>query len=122
MLRFLSCRGKNYCRNSPLDEEVEFFGNPQISNKESKNVKGTPTAKYAAKSAVRTAVKKYEESLEEGDINRASELLKKVDSALDKAAQKGAIHRNQVSRRKSRLTRKLNVIADEAKSDEKGLA
>ncbi len=76
----------------------------------------------AAKSAVRTAVKKYEESLGEGDINRASELLKKVDSALDKAAQKGAIHRNQVSRRKSRLTRKLNVIADEAKSDEKGLA
>lgn len=76
----------------------------------------------SVKSSVKTAVKKYEASLEKGDLVRASELLKEASSALDKAAQKGVIHRNQASRRKSRLTRKLAVMTKEAESKQEGLA
>jgi small subunit ribosomal protein S20 len=76
----------------------------------------------SAKSQVRTAVKKYEASLEEGDPARASELLKEAGSALDKAAQKGVIHRNQASRRKSRLAHKLTEMTGKTESREEGLA
>ena len=61
------------------------------------------------KSQVRTAIKRYETSLEEGDFTRSAELLKEAESSLDKAAQKGAIHKNQANRSKSRLARKFNV-------------
>jgi small subunit ribosomal protein S20 len=76
----------------------------------------------AVKSQVRTAVKKYEASLEEGDLARASELLNEAGRALDKAAQKGVIHRSQAGRRKSRLMRKLNTMSEAAESKEEGLA
>ncbi len=76
----------------------------------------------AVKSQVKTAVKKYEASLKKEDLTRATELLKEAGSALDKAAQKGVIHRSQADRRKSRLTRKLNAMSEKAESSEEGLA
>ncbi|NLS44473.1 MAG: 30S ribosomal protein S20 [Firmicutes bacterium] len=75
----------------------------------------------SVKSLVKTAVKKYETSLEDGDFTRSSELLKEAGKALDKAVQKGVIHKNQAGRRKSRLTRKLTLMVKEAESKE-GLA
>jgi small subunit ribosomal protein S20 len=76
----------------------------------------------SVKSLVRTALKKYEVSLREGDLDHASELLKEAASTLDRAAQKGVIHKNEANRRKSRLARKLFVITEKAGSEEKGLA
>lgn len=76
----------------------------------------------SVKSSVRTVLKKYEASLGEGNLNRASELLKEASSALDKAAQKGVIHKSQADRKKSRLARKLAVMAGEVESKEEGLA
>lgn len=37
------------------------------------------------------------------------ELFKKAQSAIDKAARRGAIHKNQASRRKSRLAAKVKA-------------
>lgn len=39
-----------------------------------------------------------------------TEVLKAI-SALDKAAEKGIIHKNTVARRKSRLTKRLNTVS-----------
>jgi small subunit ribosomal protein S20 len=41
----------------------------------------------------------------------AAEAVKKAVSALDKASENGILHRNTSARKKSRLTKKLNVIA-----------
>jgi small subunit ribosomal protein S20 len=76
----------------------------------------------AVKSQVKTAIKKYEASLKEEDLTRATELLKEAGSTLDKAAQKGVIHKSQVNRRKSRLSRKLNAMSQKSESNEEGLA
>jgi small subunit ribosomal protein S20 len=40
----------------------------------------------------------------------AQDLVKKAIKALDKAAQKGVIKKNTASRRKSRLSQKLNKV------------
>ncbi|WP_424237254.1 30S ribosomal protein S20 [Bhargavaea ginsengi] len=57
------------------------------------------------KSAMRTAMKKAEAAIANNDEN-AQELLKDAIQKLDKAANKGLIHKNTVARQKSRLTKK----------------
>ena len=64
---------------------------------------------HAAKTKVRTIVKTAAESIA-GKDSAAGEKLRDAISALDKAASKGIIHRNQAARRKSRLMAKLNKM------------
>ncbi|WP_046173883.1 30S ribosomal protein S20 [Domibacillus indicus] len=59
-----------------------------------------------AKSAMRSAVKKFETAAANNDEN-AKELLVEAVSKLDKAAAKGLIHKNAANRQKSRLMKKL---------------
>ncbi|NEW65439.1 30S ribosomal protein S20 [Carnobacteriaceae bacterium zg-84] len=58
------------------------------------------------KSAMRTAIKKFETAAAEGAEN-AAELLKVAQKAIDEAATKGLIHKNKANRDKSRLAKKL---------------
>lgn len=59
------------------------------------------------RSAARTAVKNARELIEGSDPG-ALEAVRSASVALDKAAQRGAIHSNNAARRKSRLSRQLN--------------
>ncbi len=90
--------------------------------KRAKTSKKRQMRNIAVKSQVRTAIKKYELSLAEGDSTRAAGLLEEAISTIDKAAQKGVIHRNEADRRKSRLARKLNALTAQAESGEEGTA
>ena len=56
----------------------------------------------------RTAIKKARKLMEEGRLEEAREAAQMAASALDKAAEKGIIHKNNAARRKSRLMRRLN--------------
>ena len=58
----------------------------------------------------RTAVKKARSLMEAGHLEQAREAVRVAVSALDNAAQKGVIHKNNASRRKSRLMRRLSQI------------
>ena len=58
----------------------------------------------------RTAVKKARHLLTEGHIEEARQAVRVAVVALDKAAQKGIIHKNNAARRKSRLMQQLNQI------------
>jgi len=62
----------------------------------------------AAKSALKTVLKKAVESIESKKGEDAVEKLRKATSTLDKTAAKGIIHKNRASRKKSRLQKKLN--------------
>ncbi|NLO98599.1 MAG: 30S ribosomal protein S20 [Peptococcaceae bacterium] len=59
----------------------------------------------AARSALKTAIRRFEESLLNNPEN-AAEALQKASRALDKAAAKGLIHKNKAARKKSRLAKK----------------
>ena len=58
------------------------------------------------KSSMRTAIKKYAQSIEAGNEN-SEQLLKEAIKAIDMAASKGLIHKNKANRDKSRLAKKL---------------
>ncbi len=65
------------------------------------------------RSGARTAVKKARTAVESNDATSA-EAVQLAISALDRAASKGVIHKNNASRRKSRLMQALNKINSEA--------
>ena len=52
------------------------------------------------------------ESINEGDVSVAEVAVMAALSGLDKAVQKGVIHRNNASRRKSRLAIKMNRLLE----------
>ena len=56
----------------------------------------------------RTFIKRAREAMDSGDTKDAQEAVKWASRALDQAAQKGAIHKNNAARRKSRLMRALD--------------
>jgi small subunit ribosomal protein S20 len=62
------------------------------------------------RSRLRTAVKEFRASLTKGGKD-AAELLPKTISEIDKAVQKGVLHRNAAARHKSRLTARVNQAA-----------
>lgn len=58
----------------------------------------------------RTAVKKARHLIDAGRMEEAHAAVRVAVSALDKAAEKGIIHKNNAARRKSRLMQRLNHI------------
>jgi small subunit ribosomal protein S20 len=59
------------------------------------------------RSSARTHVKKARRLIEAGDLDQAQAQIAATISALDRAAQKGVIHKNNAARRKSRLVKLL---------------
>ena len=65
----------------------------------------------AAKSKVRTSIKKFEEALKLNDKEAAAAAMKDSFKLLDSAANKGVMHRNTVDRKKSRMAHALAKLA-----------
>lgn len=63
------------------------------------------------KSALRTAIRKFEEALAKGPRENAAAALKRALVAIDKAVTKGILHKNTAARKKSRLARQFNKQA-----------
>ena len=63
----------------------------------------------ARKEQIKTDVKSFLNVLGTGDVKKASEALNKVVSRMDRVATKHTIHKNAASRKRSRLTRRLNA-------------
>jgi len=55
----------------------------------------------------RTYVRKARTAIESGEVQDARQATLEAISALDKAAEKGILHKNNASRRKSRLMKHL---------------
>jgi small subunit ribosomal protein S20 len=60
------------------------------------------------KSAVKTAIKKFEVALNGNNFDEAKNLLVEATHIIDRAASKGVLHKNNAARKKSRLTIRLN--------------
>ena len=60
----------------------------------------------ATKSALKTSIRRFRVAADTGDTTKASELAHAATRALDKAASKGIIHKNQAANRKSAIAAK----------------
>ena len=57
----------------------------------------------ATKSALKTSIRRFREAAEAGDNAKAVTLAQSANRALDRAASKGVIHKNQAANRKSAI-------------------
>lgn len=58
-------------------------------------------------SAIKTYFRRVEEAVEKGDADTAAADARQLTSLIDKAAKRGALHRNTAARKKSRVARLL---------------
>ncbi len=65
----------------------------------------------AVKSQLRTYVRNFRAAVAAGDKEKAVELAKIANRALDKAVSKGVIHANQAANRKSAISLTVNSLA-----------
>ena len=84
------------------------MANLRSSIKRIRSSRRRATYNRITRSTASTYIKKARRLIEHGQIQEASEVVKQAISALDRAAQKGVIHRNNAARRKSRLVKQLN--------------
>jgi len=60
---------------------------------------------------LRTAIKKLRTTISAGNNKDSQELLSPTIALIDKAVNKGVLHKNAAARHKSRLTKKINAAA-----------
>ena len=61
------------------------------------------------KSGYKSAVRKFDEAVNEGKIYEAKVLLSEATKKIDQACSKGVIVKNTAARKKSSLSKKLNA-------------
>jgi small subunit ribosomal protein S20 len=61
-------------------------------------------------SRLRSALRELREALAKGDKAAAEQVFRKTTSTLDKAIQKGSLHKNTAARYKSRLSARLAAL------------
>lgn len=64
----------------------------------------------SVRSALKTAVRRFHEAVEAGDVEKAKTLAAEAGKKLDKAASKGVIHANQAANRKSAVAKKAATL------------
>src|SRR5947209_5732903 len=90
-------------------------GHPQLANiksaiKRIRSGERKRTRNKPVRTALKTYVQKAQVEIGGGDANDAGLAVVHAISALDKAANKGIIHRNQAARRKARLMARYNQL------------
>src|ERR1039458_9804318 len=66
--------------------------------------------KRANRSRVRSSLRALREAITKGDVKVAQTQYRETVSTLDKSVQKGVLHKNTVSRYKSRLNTRLKAL------------
>jgi len=83
--------------------------NIKSAKKRVKVIKKKTLQNQIIKSQLKTAIKKFEASLKQGQA-AASDAYKVVVKKTDQAVAKGILHKNTAARKKSALAQKLNAV------------
>jgi small subunit ribosomal protein S20 len=101
-----------------LSDCVQHSGRSKLANTKSalKEIRKTERRRQRnrlVRASTRTLTKNATRAIQAGDADM-TQTLKEAIRALDKAAQKGVIHKNAAARRKSRLMKKLRARAPQS--------
>lgn len=91
-------------------QEVKGLPNIKSAIKRVEVTKTKTLKNTMRKSALKTAIKKCNESIEKND-EKTPAVLNNTAKLIDKAAAKHVLHKNTAARRKSRLARAMNAAA-----------
>ena len=94
-----------------LKKEVHYVANIKSSKKDVISSKIAYEKNKANKSELKTNLKKFDAALESGDKAAAEAAYVQAVKIVDKAVQKGLLHKNNAARKKSSMTLKMNKLA-----------
>jgi small subunit ribosomal protein S20 len=90
--------------------EVRVLANTKSAKKRIKVTARRTLRNKIIRSQTKTAIKKLLVCVSAGDKTAAREEFRKTMKAIDKACTKGIIHKNNASRKKSRLAVRINKM------------
>lgn len=82
----------------------------QVRNEERRKVQAAESENKAEKSALKTNLKKFDAAVAEGNRDAAVSTYKVAVQAVDRAAGKGLIHKNNAAHKKSAMAQKMNEL------------
>ncbi|MEX2210489.1 MAG: 30S ribosomal protein S20 [Gaiellaceae bacterium] len=71
-------------------------------------------------STIKTLIRSLETAVQEGDADVVREQSRQLEHWLDRAAERGAIHRNKAARRKSQLARLVSGVVPPQPAPKRG--
>ncbi len=87
------------------------MANTSSAKKAVRKIERRTAVNRARRSQMRTYVRKVEEAIATGDANAAQAALAAAEPLVMRAAQKGIVHKNNASRKISRLTVRVKALA-----------
>jgi small subunit ribosomal protein S20 len=87
------------------------MANTSSAKKAVRKIERRTAVNRTRRSQMRTYVRKVEEALATGDANAAQAALEAAEPLVMRAAQKGILHKNNASRKISRLTVRVKALA-----------
>ena len=109
-LHFKETRGKIVVSSQQVSKEVNHAQYKAGSKAYEVTAKRTARNRHV-KSTVKTSIRRFRDTLAEGNLEQAAARLQTAIKTLDKAVSKGVIHKNAAARKKSRLTKHFNKAA-----------
>jgi len=86
------------------------MANIKSSAKRAQLIEKATAKNRAARSLMKTNIKKFDTAVDENDKKAAESAYKTAIKTVDRAATKNLIHKNKAAHRKSAMTRKLNAM------------
>lgn len=93
-----------------MNKEDTFLATHRSAEKRDRQAKKRRSRNAAVKSRTKTDIKKVLESVGSGEKESSEKALKNAIKVIKKAASKGVYHKNNASRKVSRLTKKVNAL------------
>ena len=87
------------------------MANSAQAKKRARQAEVTRQRNASQKSELRTAVKKVRKAIAAGDKTAAAKTLQESQAVMDRIADKKVVHKNLVSRTKSRLASAIKALA-----------
>ena len=87
------------------------MANSAQAKKRARQAEATRQRNASQKSELRTAVKKVRKAIASGDKTAATKTLQESQAVMDRIADKRVVHKNLVSRTKSRLASAIKALA-----------
>ena len=87
------------------------MANTSSAKKAVRKIERRTAVNRARRSQMRTYVRKVEEALASGNVDAAKLALADAEPLMMRAAQKGIVHKNNASRKISRLTVRVKALA-----------
>lgn len=91
-----------------LEQEVSKLATHKSALKRHQQSLKRKAKNAAVKSAIKTVTKKVRDNIKAGNIGEAKKALSSAAILLDRAVSKGVLHRNNASRKISRLSISVN--------------